>query len=112
MTIDEIKALAIDQGCRPFYSDLYRGYVCGCPDNLHGRDPECSEITEDSLARRHARLHERVRDLLMPAGALASRLKDTGAIDLISVRDAKRGSALNKAASRWGLASLILCNKE
>jgi len=111
MSKDELKALAISLKCRPFYSDLYDSYVCGCAEAVHGISPDCTLLTEGSLERFQWRSRERVRDLLMPGSALHQRLSEAGTIDLVRVTDATPGSALDKAASRWGGASLILCNE-
>jgi hypothetical protein len=44
---------ALDGGCQPLWRDgiLGWGWHCGCPDNRHGADQQCSIITHESLAR-------------------------------------------------------------
>lgn len=106
----KVAKLAKSYGCSPFWSDLYQAFVCGCADNAHGCDQQCSMITEQSARRESRSNAKRVRDLLMPAPVLVSRLSKAGAIDLVRVTDARKGSSLNKAARRWGAASLILCS--
>ena len=98
MTDDQIKTLAKNHGCKPFYSDLYQAYVCGCSDNRHGINRLCSRLTEKSIR----------------AGGRAPRLtrKITlkSATEIGSVSE-PRGKALHIAADRWGAAALILCKR-
>lgn len=44
-------------GCRPEWSDGIFGWAfhCGCKGNVHGCDQQCSDITEESLAREENR---------------------------------------------------------
>lgn len=40
-------------GCAPVWSEHFRAWCCGCDDNLHGCDQQCSMITPRSAARKH-----------------------------------------------------------
>jgi hypothetical protein len=48
---DEIYKLAVEVGCRPFWYDGMFGpaWHCGCVDNRHACDQQCSMITFRSL---------------------------------------------------------------
>lgn len=56
MNHDKIFLLAIEHGCKPFWHDGIIGpsWHCGCDDNRHACDQQCSMITEKSaLGRRN-----------------------------------------------------------
>jgi len=48
-----IHAIAIAVGCKPFWHDGIFGpaWHCGCDDDRHACDQQCSMITEESLLR-------------------------------------------------------------
>lgn len=56
MDHDRIFMLAVAKGCQPFWWDGIFGpaWHCGCDDDAHGCDSQCSMITEKS-ATSHAR---------------------------------------------------------
>ena len=51
---DEIYMIAVANGCSPFWYDGMLGptWHCGCEDNTHACDQQCSAITLGS-ARKH-----------------------------------------------------------
>jgi hypothetical protein len=38
-------------GCKPFWWDPYQAFCCGCDDDTHAGDQQCSVITDDSARR-------------------------------------------------------------
>ncbi len=60
----ELAWRALATGCAPEWSDGMFGFAwrCGCADNAHGCDQQCSDLTEESVAREEKRLLEAVHD--------------------------------------------------
>jgi hypothetical protein len=57
MTPEKIRALAVENGCQPFWYDGMFGWAwhCGCDDNLHCCDQQCSVI--DARSAKRNRIH-------------------------------------------------------
>ncbi len=49
---EEVKKIAIKNGCKPKWWPYYDTYVCGCKDELHFCDQQCSIISRESAKRR------------------------------------------------------------
>jgi len=51
--LDPLYGRALALGCKPEYSEGMFGpaWRCGCDDNRHGCDQQCSDLTNDSLTR-------------------------------------------------------------
>ena len=50
----KIRLLAESNGCAPIWADGIVGwaYHCGCDENTHGMDQQCSAVNEQSAERR------------------------------------------------------------
>jgi hypothetical protein len=55
---DKIFELAVANGCKPFWWDGIFGHAwhCGCDDDIHFCDSQCSMVTEKS-AQKNRGLH-------------------------------------------------------
>lgn len=49
---EQIAEVARKNGCSPFFWKPYKAYCCGCDDDLHCCDQQCSLITLKSAKRR------------------------------------------------------------
>lgn len=95
----EIAVIAKLNGCNPRFAQHGFGalVLCGCADNLHGCDANCSIITRESAH------NARVDD---------SGIRTLTRDDAMIIGDAVpvKGTAIERAAKRWGSATLFKCN--
>lgn len=97
LEIAQTAVIAKLNGCKPQFAQNGFGdcVLCTCPDNLHGVQPGCAVITRESAAR----YRDDAPRSLTPADAA-----------VIGEQVKPRGKALERAAERWGKATLYKCN--